>query len=341
MSDEPGKPPEEKLLKNPHDRFFHKTFGDTKKAAPFLQRVLPAALSAEINWASLEPLPVTMVSKKLRERASDLVFRAPWKDQETLIYCLFEHQSTSDRRMPLRLLEYQLGIWESWESQKGNSGKPLPLIIPVVLFQGRGGWQAPAKLHEMIAVPKDTAESTWQVFVPDFRYQVIDLHQKESLEPFRTWQYRCILSLMASIFLSDDNARMEKAVKALGDLFHCDNDLSFLQTAIEYLFAADGEIDKETFFRHIERIEDKSLKEKTMSIAEILRTEGRQEGRQEGEETGRLKEARSVLKKQLSKRFGDLSPAQQQALDAARLEKIEFWAEEIFDAISTDDLLSR
>jgi hypothetical protein len=34
---------------------------------------------------------------------------------EALVYVLLEHQSTFDPRMPLRLLQYLVRVWEAWD----------------------------------------------------------------------------------------------------------------------------------------------------------------------------------------------------------------------------------
>lgn len=86
----------------------------------------------------MECQETTFLDETLARRSSDLLFSVDWKGSEAYLYCLFEHQSRSDPRMPLRLLRYMVRIWDRWEREHPVEPK-FPIIIPVVLFQGRGG----------------------------------------------------------------------------------------------------------------------------------------------------------------------------------------------------------
>ena len=73
-----------------------------------------------------------------------------------------------------------------------------------------------------------------------------------------------------------------------------------------------------------------------------VRREGREEGRAEGEELGRLEGERILLRKLLTRRFGDLPTAILARLDQATSEQLELWGErvltaETLDAVFIDD----
>lgn len=69
--------------------------------------------------------------------------------RDAYLYVLIEHQSTPDRLMALRMLGYQLRIWERHlaRPEQRSRTRPLPLIIPVVIYQGRRQWIAPTDLR--------------------------------------------------------------------------------------------------------------------------------------------------------------------------------------------------
>ena len=56
---------------------------------------------------------------------------------------------------------------------------------------------------------------------------------------------------------------------------------------------------------------------------------------------GKQKEARVILRKLLSRRFGTLPPWAVARLEEAETAKLEAWAEAIFDAASLEELLGR
>ncbi|MBX2799526.1 MAG: Rpn family recombination-promoting nuclease/putative transposase [Myxococcales bacterium] len=99
---------------------------------------------------------------------------------DVLLYILFEHQSSSDRWMPLRLLDYLVQIWNRWHASHPKA-QSLPPVIPLVLYHGAECWTAPLSFAEMIEVPRfirvDLAP--WLV---DFRYVLRDLGEVDDEE---------------------------------------------------------------------------------------------------------------------------------------------------------------
>ena len=99
-------------IHGPHDALFRHVFSRTENAAGELRAVLPAALSARIDWASLRLVDGRFVDPELADRLTDLLFAANIAGREAFVYLLLEHQSTIDLLMPLRLLRYLLRIWD-------------------------------------------------------------------------------------------------------------------------------------------------------------------------------------------------------------------------------------
>ena len=66
-----------------------------------------------------------------------------------LVYLLFEHQSTAEPKMALRLLSYMVSIWERFADE--HKASPLPLIVPAVLSQVVGGWKAATRFSGLFS----------------------------------------------------------------------------------------------------------------------------------------------------------------------------------------------
>ena len=94
----------ESITPDPHDRFFKETFGRKENVVPFLQEALPIGVTEMVDWQTLVRKEATFLDETLAKRSSDLLFSVGWNGGEAFFYCLFEHQSTCDHRMPLRLL---------------------------------------------------------------------------------------------------------------------------------------------------------------------------------------------------------------------------------------------
>ena len=72
----------------------------------------------------------SFVAPALADHHSDLLFRVETEIGDAFLYLLFEHQSTNDPRMPLRMLVYMVRIWE--RHCKTDVG-PLPPILPLLI----------------------------------------------------------------------------------------------------------------------------------------------------------------------------------------------------------------
>src|SRR6187399_1970474 len=96
--------------KQPHDALFKKTFSVVEHAAAELRAVLPAALVARTDFSTLALCPGSYIDENLAGSQSDLLFSVKVDGKPSLIYVLFEHQSSPDKLMPLRLLGYIVRI---------------------------------------------------------------------------------------------------------------------------------------------------------------------------------------------------------------------------------------
>ena len=235
--------PDDPLTPDPHDRFFKETFGRAENAVPSpargaAERLFPRPLIGR----PLEREEATFLDETLARRSSDLLFTVEWAGSPTCLYCLFEHQSTSDPKMPLRLLRYMVRIWDRWEQEHPHEDG-LPLIFPVVLFQGKGGWNAPPDLRGLVRVPAEVGKD-WEAFVPMFQYPVVDVADAHVRERFAALHVRSILELLRSVVLEKDGARLQAAFAALTELVRCQGDnLTYIRTALSYLFRVSGDID--------------------------------------------------------------------------------------------------
>ena len=131
-------------------------------------------LSAAIDLDPLGPVPGAIVRSDMRQRHSDLLFRAPLVvDGEYLVYLLLEHQSEPHPHMPLRILEYLVQIWTWWLRQPGAETTELPPIVPLVLHHGPRGWRAARSLHALI--PALDVVPALRPFLPSLELLIDDL----------------------------------------------------------------------------------------------------------------------------------------------------------------------
>jgi Putative transposase, YhgA-like len=168
-----------------HDALFKKTFSQVAHAAGELRAVLPAALVERIDFSSLTLCSGSYLDEALRGSESDLLFSAKVSGKSAFLYLLFEHQSRPDPLMPLRILGYMLRILDVHvtSAESPSRALPLPLVVPVVLHHGEGGWSAARRLEDLFD-GELVAEAGLHDFIPRLSFVLDDLsgQSDEALE---------------------------------------------------------------------------------------------------------------------------------------------------------------
>ena len=92
----------------------------------------------ELDFKTLEKRSGSYVSDDLREREDDVVWRVKWKGAHEwmYVYVLLEFQSTNDRFMGLRLLNYVTLLYQDLIKNGEVTDKLLPPVLPITLYRG-------------------------------------------------------------------------------------------------------------------------------------------------------------------------------------------------------------
>ncbi|MFT4092670.1 MAG: Rpn family recombination-promoting nuclease/putative transposase [Niabella sp.] len=148
-----------------HDNFIRSILANKKIALTYLKNYLPASVSKRLN---LTQLPDTYLSEDLKKSISDIVYSCQRKDSEqTLKVCLLiEHKSYPDKYTPVQIGAY---IFSALQKQVQNN-EPLSLVIPVLLYHGKGRWQ-----YRTLAGLFDHLDDEWKQYLPGFEYIYNDL----------------------------------------------------------------------------------------------------------------------------------------------------------------------
>ena len=260
----------EEPLHQPHDKLFKSAFGDPSTAAAFLRWEIPAALSSVIDWDNLRLEPGSFVDSHYRHSESDLLFSAPAGAAECLVYLLFEHQLAPDPWIGLRLLRYQVRIWEAWRKNHPQRER-LPVILPVVLAQNAEVWKISPQFSTLLDIPESLATDL-SGMVPDFTFRLVQLAGLE---------FEAIRGTPAGI-LTLRVMKAERLEKLLEDIVW--DEALFLrvpQEIIELLirYILDADVDKAAFDRKVMTVANSAIQSTAMTLAQQYRQEGRQEGR--------------------------------------------------------------
>jgi predicted transposase YdaD len=266
------------LSAQPNDAFFKAVFSSPERAAALFQGHLPGDLAALLDWPSLTLLPGSFVRQSLQQAHSDLLFSMTAHKEKVLLYLLFEHQTSVDPAMPLRLLAYIMDILLRHEKEHGL---PLPPVIGFVLHQGPETWNVSPCFEHLFDIPTDLSNPL-QPFLPKFRHVLLDLSRYDPAEEEDRDELRVVLQLMKL-------ARQKRLLEFftwLAGLQRITERLppDLLRLAILYALHADASLDVKEITRNLEA--NPELQKTAMSVAEQLISQGRAEGRIEGRAEG-------------------------------------------------------
>ena len=163
-----------------HDELFKETFSNPKHAAVELRAVLPPELLKQIDLDALKLAPEQTIGKDLSVRHCDIVYVTNIAGMKGYIYLLLEHQSTVDRLMAFRILEYVVRLIARHLEMAGNK-LPLPPIIPIVVHHSEGGWTAATEVQDLF--PEQlTSQPAIARYLPKLSFILDDLSQASDKE---------------------------------------------------------------------------------------------------------------------------------------------------------------
>ncbi|HEY3445884.1 MAG TPA: Rpn family recombination-promoting nuclease/putative transposase [Myxococcales bacterium] len=308
-------------ITKPHDHFFKALLDDPESAGALLRERLPPEVAELLADEPPEPVEGTLVDPALEESESDRIFRAKLRGgAELFVYCLIEHQSTADPRMPLRLLGYVSRLYERLAADQATAR--LPAILPMVVYQGEAAWTAPVNFTGMLNAPEAVLRHCL-----DFRYTLLDLGKVGDEELSR--QRKLHMGLLALKYA----LRVREQLSILDDLAALVARLPEMQEPLKtYILCAYGAVEETVF----DAVWSKHMSKPDLGIASPIAKEWYAEGKAEGEAKGKAEGKAEALLRMLAKRFGEVPARYNQLITAAVIEDLDTWLDRAIDAPSLD-----
>jgi len=149
-----------------HDGLFKKLMETQIGIQEFLKYYLPLELRQEIDLSTARLEKESYVEENLRKLLSDVVISVKKKDREKVYtYALIEHQSSSDKWIAFRLLEYTIRLLKHHKTKR----EKLPLVYPVVVYNGIKPYTAPRNIWGLFEEPDKAKE------IMSGDYELVDL----------------------------------------------------------------------------------------------------------------------------------------------------------------------
>jgi len=324
----------------PHDQLVRFTFEHPERAAAELRAVLPPQVVAQIDWSSLRRESGSVVDAELRESQSDLLFSARLHGGEPLLlYLLLEHQSTVDRWMALRMLQYVVRQLVHWRQEHPKS-EVLPVIIPVVMYHGaRRGWTAARRLEELFPLPEGEVKEWWRGVVPRFEYLLDDL-TREREEALRTRWGPPLVRLVLLLLRGGRSRKLAQRLLAwrglFAEVYATPEGPAALGAVVHYLLEVGDPEARQSVRRVIHSVAGEKRAEEWMKTRGLTL---REEGRAAGLEEGRAMERAEGVLRILEARGITVDPkARQRVLGCTDLDTLDRWFRRAVNATHLSDL---
>jgi predicted transposase/invertase (TIGR01784 family) len=295
-----------------------------------IRQFVPESWVDKLDFSTLQRVNASFVSKALRGREGDLLWRLCLRDGSPVyVYLFIEHQSKVDRFMAVRLMTYIGMLYEALikEGMLPPDGR-LPLVIPIVLYNGQPEWLEPQELAELIARVDESTEA----YVPRLRFRLID----EGRFPLDDLESR--QSITAQIFWLEQNREPQALPQGVGRLAQLlggpQNEplrqavLGWLQKVLIPRRGEGVEIPEVEELEELRTMLEKRVEE----WKHTFREEGRQEGLQEGEAT--------LLLSQLEQKFGRLDSKTRKRVQSADSERLLDWGMRVLTAERLEDVFN-
>jgi predicted transposase/invertase (TIGR01784 family) len=279
-----------------------------------------------IDFDSGEQVNTALLYKDRTSRQSDIIwkFRRTDGGDAVYIYILVEFQSKPDPSMPVRFMAYEGLFYQNLlAGQPASAWKKLPLVIPILLYNGLERWNVATDLGSLFGDLDPSAER----YRPQLRYRLVDeaAYPREELEALNS-PVAELFRIEKSGDWSEVRASVQRLRQNVAEVPLRQAFESWLQDVILPRFGVSRE---EAATLKLEELET-MLAEKIDRWNREIREEGREEGRQEGE-------ARLVLRL-LRLKFGPLEPEHEERVRSADPDLLLVWGERVLTAESLQDV---
>ena len=319
-----------------HDSSYKLLFSYPYLVECLIRGFVPGDWIDRLDFESLETVSEAHPRDNLGVRYDDVIWRLRWRGSvaRVYVYLMLELQSTDEPFMAVRVLDYDGGLYRKIvRALKLKRGDRLAIVLPVVLYRGQPAWTSEEEVFDLI----EPAPPELEPYLPHLRYLLLDANAfpADQLEAMRN-PVACILWLEGSRTLA--TAPIDELDKILDR-----REQAGLRRAMTLWLTQDflpSRLPGITVSKDVKELEEVKpmIAENAIDWTIPMKEEGRREGRREGEAEGLRKGEAALLLRQLTRKFGSLSPAIKERIRGADAEQLLDWGERFVDATSLDEI---
>ena len=302
-------------MPNIHDTGYKKLFSDKRIFRQLIETFVTEKWVKDIDFDSCEQLDKTFIADHYKETQSDIIYRVKLQGRELYIIILLEFQSTVDRFMSLRFLNYISNFLMDYLQTQKNP-KNLPAVFPLLLYNGDKKWTAPVAIETLI-------EGNELLGKYGIRFQYFKLAENE----FDKEKLLKISNLISTLFLAEAHYDIEELEEQFLLLFEKEEDKKSISLLLNWFLNLHehGRITSAAYDK-LERVYKDKEEVKEMLITAIKKEkkaifeDGLQQGLQKGLQKGLQEGLEKGLQKGLQKGIetGKQKGQREKSIDVAR-----------------------
>jgi predicted transposase YdaD len=312
-----------------HDRSYRLLFSEPRLVEELIRGFFDEPWTKRLDFTTLERANATYVTEGLQAREGDMVWKLRFHDGRPVYICLLlEFQSTVDRFMAVRMMGYETLFYQELTKlgEVTPDGK-LPLVIPIVLYNGKELWWPALDVADLIE-PVDPESDDLR---PRFRYRLID-ERSYSLADLEG--RKNLAAVLFWLEKTPEPADVRRGIARLVELLRAPADNGLRRAFAVWLnkVRIPGTGIKEQDIPEVFGVEDfaSMLDQQVEDWSRVLLERGERKGRQEGE-------ARLLLR-QLGEKFGAVDAGSVERVREADAERLLEWGARLITARHLHDV---
>jgi predicted transposase/invertase (TIGR01784 family) len=216
-----------------HNNFFDAFFDEKEVTESFLKEYLPAEITRDLDFTTLQIDKESFVDKKLLKHFSDTLYHIRYKQDPAYVYFLFEHKSRLKKKKkkltPFQLLKYIVQIWDRHLRRHKEVGT-LPPIIPIVIYHGETEWGVSTDFLSLFDVP-----GCIEKYIPNFRFELFDISHMPDEHIKGVVLLKILFLTFKYIFNPELFERLEDIFRLLMELEDRTRGTEYLEVLLRYL----------------------------------------------------------------------------------------------------------
>ena len=158
---------QEKNKDKKHDKLVKTILKNPEEMAKIINEFLEP--SVEVKGENLVKYTNSYITQKYKSKEADIVYKL--KNEE--VFFLVEHQSTIDKKMPYRILNYCVDIMQEWvKSKKLKRQTKYPIVVPIIIYTGIEKWKIPKNFKDV-----QISNQVFGDFKIDLYYNLIEINK--------------------------------------------------------------------------------------------------------------------------------------------------------------------